>query len=206
MFKVNNCTQGSDEWHRLRWERITASDFDKIITPSGKLSTQWEGVVDTKIALQLINGHEEGFEPVETMAMTRGHSLEQEALEFFNYTYGYKFEKVGFIDSGEGYGCSPDGIDFGDNVGIELKCPLAKNHVSYLRRGFPVKYKAQVQGAMLVTGFSSWVFGSYHPEMPGLCVVVERDEPYILELKKNLEMAVKEMKKEVGKWLSEIES
>jgi hypothetical protein len=39
--KIHNCTQGTEEWRKLRAGIPTASEFHKIITPkTGQLSKQ----------------------------------------------------------------------------------------------------------------------------------------------------------------------
>ena len=97
-----------------------------------------------------------------------------------NLIYDHDFRKAGFLDSGKGYGASPDGLDDDARLGCEIKCPMAHTHVSYLLKNrLPSKYFQQVQGAMLVTGFKEWVFFSYHPKLDPLYVKVERDDEYI---------------------------
>ena len=172
--KIINCDQRSDEWFKARLGLWTASFFDKAITSTGKPSTS-ANAVNNKLVAELIIG-----EPEETFtnaAMERGKELEAEAIEFLNFTHGYDFADVGFCDSTKGYGASPDALS--NDIGLELKCPLAHTHVQYLSDGkLPTKYVAQVQGQMLVTGFKKWVFCSYHPDFPPLHVVVDRDEKF----------------------------
>ncbi len=117
--------------------------------------------------------------------MERGKELEDDALGFVNIVTGMSFKKVGFLDSELGFGCSPDGLD--KTCGLELKVPLAKTHVGYLREGvLPTKYFCQVQGSMLVTGFSHWYFCSYHPTIESPVLRIERDETYIKALELEL--------------------
>jgi predicted phage-related endonuclease len=130
--------------------------------------------------------------------MLRGAELEDEALEFLNFTHGYNFQKVGFVDSGEGYGCSPDGLDLDSNIGLEMKIPSLHTHIEYISNGeLPKKYKAQVQGSMMVTGFKRWAFFSYHPEVKPLLVIVERDEEYIEEMRKLILANCKEVQEKL---------
>jgi len=44
-----------------------------------------------------------------------------------------------------------------------------------------------VQGSMLVTGYKSWTFLSYHPRFPQLVVDVRRDERIIDALREGLD-------------------
>lgn len=189
MFTVVNCEQGSPEWFQARLGKITASVISSIVTSTGKISSSSDEVVNRAVA-ELIMGTGDDF--FVSDAMLRGQNLEDEAIGFFNFTYDYQFEKCGFLDSGKGYGCSPDGIDFKNKKGLELKVPLAHTHLAYLADGgCPRIYKPQVQCSMLVSGFDSWVFGSYHPQLPCLRVEVERDEKIIDPMRDHLEKCCK---------------
>ncbi len=194
MFKVIDVIQGSDDWFSARNGVLTASMFDRIVTKTGKVSSSWEEAVNMCVAELLLGGKDEGFQ---SDAMLRGQSLEYEALNFFNCAYDYEFSRVGFLratmpmDNNKerllNFGASPDAIDFNNRVGLELKCPLSHTHINYLLgKKLPDKYKHQVQGALLVTGFDKWVFGSYHPDLPCLMVEVERDEEYISVLREQI--------------------
>jgi exodeoxyribonuclease (lambda-induced) len=120
--------------------------------------------------------------------MARGVELELDAFDFINFSLDYEFETCGFVDSGIGIGCSPDGIDMENETGLEIKCPLPHTHLSYLISGkVPLKYIPQIQGSMMVTGFKQWVFCSYHPDMTPLILIEKRDDVYIDKLQKILE-------------------
>lgn len=184
MYKIINCEQSSPEWFRYRSGLITASNFSKAITKTGKPSASAEDLINKAVAELIIGEPEESFV---SQAMERGTELEFEALDFINHILGYSFDKVGFLDSGLGYGSSPDGINEKDRVGLEIKCPLAHTHVSYLSSGgLPKAYYHQVQGAMLVSGFDRWLFVSYHPQIIQHVVLVERDNEFIEKLKVEL--------------------
>lgn len=182
---IINVEQGSPEWFHSRLGKITASNFDKVITSTLKQSSQVESLINIAVSELLLG------EPIDTFtsdAMARGKDLEDEALSTVNFITGLDFKKVGFIDSGRGYGCSPDGLC--DGYGLELKCPLIQNHVEYLAGGeLPKKYLAQVQGSMAVTGFKEWYFCSYHPGVKPLIVRVDRDDEYCSKLIEYLEEA-----------------
>lgn len=192
MFNLIDVEQGSDEWFKLRLGKLTASQFSKILSPTGKVSTQAADLVNKKIAEKLTGEMEDNYT---NPHMERGTELEPEALEFLNFTNGFNFKPVGFADSGMGYGCSPDALDLDSKIGCEIKCPMAKTHVKYLRSGkLPNEYFSQVQGSMLVTGFKQWVFMSYHPTMKPFIITVERDDDYINKLQELLIEKVKEIK------------
>lgn len=184
MFKIIDVEQGTDEWFTARLGLFTASNFSKVLSPTGKVSTQVKDLINNLVAEKLTGEREETFK---SSAMQRGNDLEAEALEFVNFSQGHSFKPVGFCDSEQGYGCSPDALDQDKKIGLELKCPLAKTHVKYLRSGkLPNEYFSQVQGSMMVTGYKQWVFASYHPLMKPFIIVVERNEDYINTLREML--------------------
>ncbi len=198
MFKEINCEQGTDEWLKARLGNWTASNFSKLITLKGKLSTQAETQNSKLVAERILQVKEEnGFT---SDAMLRGQELEDEAFNFLNFTQGYEFKKVGFLDSGKGYGCSPDALDYDKKMGLELKCPMSHTHLQYLLKNeIPSVYYAQVQGSMLVSGFDKWIFCSYHPTLKSMILEIKRDEKFIDSLKelltKNCEIISEQEKK-----------
>lgn len=188
-FTVSSHAHGTDGWVKDRLGKITASVVDKYVTKTGRPSSQADGAISMSVA-EIILG-----EPVETFqnwAMERGLALEPQALEFFNFTNDYDFKACGFVDSGKGFGCSPDGLDTNARLGLELKCPLVHTHLSYLAgEKLPDNYMMQVQFSMWVTGFDQWVFGSYHPQLPCFSIVVDRDEKLMEAFDKEIPKATK---------------
>jgi putative phage-type endonuclease len=185
MYKISEFPQRSPEWYLSRCGWWTASFFDSAITPTGKASISAENIVNRLVAEIIAGKPDDTFQ---TEAMLRGVELEDEALQFINFAYDYSFEKCGLVQcTNYNYGASPDGIDLKNKIGLELKCPSLHTHIEYISAGsLPNKYKAQVQGSMLVTGFSQWVFMSYFPGLKPLVITVQRDEEYIKAMKEIL--------------------
>lgn len=180
--RIIDCVQGDPEWFAARLGKLTASEFDRVITPGGKASTQAEALMH-KLLAELMTGKPAAF--TESDWMKRGKEMEAEAREFLSFHLDTEIRQVGFIDC-DSYGCSPDGLY--DEGGCELKCPSPGVHVSYLLAGkIPSDYIPQVQGAMFVTGAPWWDFISYHPDMPPLVVRVERDEDYQAAMREQIE-------------------
>ncbi|QDP68096.1 MAG: putative exonuclease [Prokaryotic dsDNA virus sp.] len=192
MLNIIDVDQGTEEWFQARLGKWTASFFSKALTNTGKESSKTKEVNSRLVAELLVGEPDETFQ---SDAMLRGKELESDALDFLNFTQNLNLKPCGFVDSGEGYGCSPDALDLDNSIGLELKCPLPHTHLEYLVGDkLPVKYTAQVQGSMAVTGFKKWIFMSYHPTIKPLVVTVERDEEYI----KNLLEILRENCKEVS--------
>lgn len=189
--RLIECEQGSEEWLKARLGVPSASNFSKLITMKGTLSTQAKAYVDALVA-ETITG-ESTYVKV-TDAMQRGTELEPYARERYFYETGNSVEEVGFcLHDDYQAGASPDGL-IGEDGGLEIKCPLGGTMVSYLRVGrLPSKYWQQVQGCLHITGRKWWDFMAYHPDMKPLIVRVERDEAFIAALDVLLIDVVKEI-------------
>ena len=166
--------QCSDEWLAARAGIPTASCFDKIITSTGKKSTQAKTYM-----MKLIAEHftKEKTSVEQNDWMLRGIELEEEARDYYKLITDRDVSEVGLIykDDDKLVSCSPDGLT-GDR-GLEIKCPAPHTHVSYLLDGkLPTSYVMQVQGSMWVSGLDKWDFLSYHPDFPHLLITVEKDD------------------------------
>jgi putative phage-type endonuclease len=190
--RIINVDQRSPEWYAARLGVPSASNFAKVITPTGKKSTQVEGYLNRLVA-DILTVRSEQQEPSE--AMQRGTEMEAEAKAYYELIAG-PVEQVGFCIHDDGFGCSPDGV-IGDGL-LEIKCPLAHTHIEYLREGtIPAAYIPQVQGQMLVMDKPWCDFLSYHPDMKPLLVRVERDDAFCKVLHEALKELVANIKTNV---------
>ena len=206
MFKMIDCGQRNDAWIASRLGKVTGSIVDRVITKTGKASAQTDDLVNRCVA-ELVMG--EPDETFQSAAMLRGVELEDMALDFFNFAYDFEFKKCGFMceidEKGNetGAGVSPDGLWLEKGLGLELKCPLAHTHISYLlKNDLPDQYKHQVQMALMVSDFDKWIFGSYHPRFKCLMVEVGRDEKFISAMRPLVQDAcamIKEKFNEISK-------
>lgn len=196
--RISEAIQGSEEWLESRLGRPTASNFGKLITPTGKASASAQGYIDELIAQRITGEIPEFFK---SEAMQRGNDLEPVAKSLYEFTYDVEVKEVGLClhDKYE-CGASPDGL-IGLDGGLEIKCPLPHTHVSYLRDGgVPAKYIPQVQGCLWITEREWWDFMSYHPSMEDLIVRVYRDNAYITKLAEQVIRAVEIIETESSKW------
>lgn len=176
-----NLEQRSEAWFRARAGRPTASNFDRLLTPTGKDSSQWEDYA-IELCASCLRPDEISWEG--NHHTDRGNELEPEARELFQQLNPQlTLEEVGFVTrDDEVIGCSPDAMILdtasGKHVaGLELKCPLSKHHAKYLIAGdLPAKYRPQVHGSMAVTGLNEWFFMSYCPGLQPFVIRVVRDE------------------------------
>jgi len=180
--------QRSDEWHRLRAGVATASNFDKLLTPTGKPSTQIDAYASQLVA-ERMTGHTISLE--QSAWMQRGTEIEPEASAYYELERDAEVEEVGLILRDDGrVGCSPDGL-VGDDGMVEIKVPAPHTHVDYLLSGeLPGKYRAQVQGQLWIAEREWCDFISYHPELPALIVREYRDEDYIAALAESADKLV----------------
>lgn len=189
---IKGIDQGSEEWLKLRLGVATASNFDKIITPTGKESTQFEKYALELATQTLVSEPDSTFK---NEAMQRGNALEPLARQLYQETTLNFVDEITMFKSDCGnFGYSPDGL-IGEDGLLEIKCPLATTHLKYLiDNKLPSEYIPQVQGGLLVSGRKWCDFVSYHPnfkERNMLIIRVERDEEFIAKLKDGIEKTIK---------------
>lgn len=173
--KILDMQQGSPEWHYARLGIPTASQADRILTPSKlKPATaaqlyRFELLAEWVLGSPLEWGHT-GF-------TERGKDLEAEARTAYELEIGADVERVGLVLTDDGmFGGSPDGL-IGSEGGLEIKCPAIHTHVGYLLEpeALAAEYRGQVQALLWLTGRSWWDLWSYNPELPPVRVRVEPD-------------------------------
>lgn len=172
--------QGSEEWLQARCGLLTASEFDRIVTPTLKIAANakerahcWE------LAAQRITQHVEPHYVSD--AMLRGHEEEFYARQAYAERFA-PVEEVGFVTNsrwGFTLGCSPDGL-VGDEGMIECKSRGQRFQVETICNWFtdqatPEDFTLQVQGELLVTGRKWCDLISYSGGMPMVTMRIEPD-------------------------------
>ena len=188
---IYDLEQGSDEWHKLRLGVITASNLDKVITPTGSKSGQFDKYMNKLIA-ELLTGEEEQL--YFSDAMQRGIDLEAEAVLHYGAQAMCIPKSVGFILRDDGrVGVSPDRVIRGSGL-LEVKCPLQTTHTANLISGeIDKKYIPQVQGQMWIAEREWCDWMSYHPDLPASIVRIERDDEFIAKMSELIDMFVSKM-------------
>ena len=140
-----NIYQRSEAWFKLRAGRLTASNFKRLLTPTGKKPqprTHQErgpwGELIIDLCCSFLRPDEIKWEG--NRHTDQGEELEPEARDEFRTITGMTVKEVGFVLCQDGpVGCSPDGLivdQSGDYMaGLEIKCPLSKTHALYLLNG-----------------------------------------------------------------------
>lgn len=181
--QVHTLEQGTPEWYAIRAGRPTASEFSKLVSGTGKPSTQIGDYAAT-LAAELYAG-----KPLDRWegngATDRGHEMEPMARANYEFQHDVEVVQVGFVTNFDA-GCSPDGFVGADGL-TEYKCQLAKGHVqtlAYWRKHgrCPPAYYPQVQGQLLICEREWDDLNFFHPELPPLVIRVERDEAFIREI------------------------
>lgn len=175
--KIHNVIQGSTAWRRLRMGKPTASQFSRIVTPTGKVSTSQDGYLRELVAELIIGRPLEG---PKMPWMERGKDLEAEAVAFYEFQNDVETEVIGFItNDGETMGASPDRRVTPTRL-LQVKCPNPETHVGYLLfNDVSKEYKPQLQGELYIAEAEINDIISYHPEMPHASVSVKRDDDFI---------------------------
>jgi hypothetical protein len=131
---------------------LTASEFDRIITPTLKIADNVKSRAHLwEMAAQRISRY---VEPQYISdAMLRGQEDEIKARDAYSKHYA-PVEQCGFVTNnkwGFTLGCSPDGL-VGDDGMIEVKSRCQKFQVETIVEGkMPDDFLLQVQGELLVT-------------------------------------------------------
>lgn len=177
--RIIECVQGTTQWANARLGLPTASQLHRILTPTGKLSSQCEAYAAELLAEQALgvplDNATSGF-------MERGTIIEKKARAFYELQRDCSVDQVGFITTDDGrVGCSPDGLIAADGM-VEIKVPSAGVHVGYLLDAAGEKYKVQVQSGLWVAERAYMDFVSYNPDLPSTIVRFERDEAFISKL------------------------
>ena len=187
--KIYTCEQGTEEWHKLRLGKFTASEAQAIATAGKGLET----LVYEKAAEILTGKPKESYTNKD---MERGHELESVARNLYELETGNVVRTVGFCELHEFIGASPDGL-IGDKKGIEIKNPTDPVYARYLfDKKIDPKYYAQMQMQIMVCDLLSVDYVVHNPNFKTdiVTVNVPRDEAFIVKLRMGLVSGVQKLK------------
>jgi hypothetical protein len=126
--KETPCEQGSEVWRRLRAGIPTASEFHRVVTPTGKLSKQSRDYMAWLLAERVLG---QPLETKQSVAMIRGTQFEADAVSFFENLCDLKISLCGFVTNDAGtIGASPDRWA-GETGQWELKVPMPQTQIAY---------------------------------------------------------------------------
>lgn len=179
---IIDAEQGSETWHLARAGRATASEFSSVLA---------KGQGKTRLAyLRRVVAERLTGKPTETYKnghMERGTAQEPYARLSYEAATGNFVEQVGCIQHDTLMAaCSPDGLVSTDGC-VEIKSVIPTVQLETILAGeYPSEHRAQLMGALWMTG-REWIdFCSYSPDMPAnlrtYIFRVTRDEVFITNL------------------------
>lgn len=186
--------QGSEEWHKIRELKLTASHGTAIANNGAGLKTYVKDLVIRVIAPQQDN--------FTSKDMERGNLLEPIARTMYEFENNLIVEEVGFIEHCSHSGYSPDGL-IGEDGLLEIKARNDAKHYNLLTGGLVSSdTRWQMQFGLMVTGREWCDFVSYNPNFKSKALFVKRfyrDEKLIEKLKIGLEAGIKMLKLELDR-------
>ena len=126
--------QRTEEWFKLRENRLTASDlYDAVYHPNTLIKKKLKNVSFNSYAIP---------------ALKWGCMFEQVASNIYAHLNSTKINEFGLLvnDKIDNFGASPDGIT-DEGIMIEIKCPYSREIIDKV---IPDKYYYQMQGQMAV--------------------------------------------------------
>lgn len=181
MVKIIECEQNTPEWYSARIGRVTASNMDRIITPTGEKSDQATKYINQLIGEQITGQSGDAFKG--NPHSDRGKEFEQEAAGWYAMNYEVELTKIGFCTTDDGLvGCSPDYF-IGDDEMLEIKTGIPSVMIElYLNDKLEQKHRPQTQCGLYVTGRRKITTLLYHPLMKPIIISAERNVPYIISM------------------------
>ncbi|ALN73563.1 lambda exonuclease family protein [Aureimonas sp. AU20] len=184
--QVFDMEQGGPEWFAARAGIPTASMFATVLAKGkGDTASKTRRTYMLKLAGEILTG--EPMESYTNAHMERGRSMEDDARRAYAFMADADPDLVGFIRSGQ-KGCSPDSLLGADGL-LEIKTKLPHILIDVLLRGeIPPEHIAQCQGQLWVAE-REWVdFVAYWPGLPLFVKRAYRDEAYIADLSKAVDL------------------
>jgi putative phage-type endonuclease len=190
MDDLANIIQGTDEWHKARLGRVTASRVCDVVA---RTKTGW-GASRANYMAELIAERLTGVpaSSYTNAAMMWGTEREPDARAAYASQTFDDIREVGFVvhPTIGMAGASPDGLVGGDGL-IEIKCPNTSTHIdTLLGQTIPAKYETQMLWQMACTGRAWCDFISFDPRLPENMRLfvkrLERDDKRISELEETV--------------------
>lgn len=176
--RIINVEQRTPEWLEARKGKVTSTRAKDLIVLRGK----GKKMGFYELIAERVATDSDGENP-----MDRGLRLEEEAMEMFTQTTGYKVDtSVGFAvrDDNPNIALSPDGLIRDDKgvftAGVELKCLSSARHIqNIIENQVPSDYVAQIYQYFIVAEVETVYFVSYDPRVvsrPIHIIEVNRDD------------------------------
>lgn len=195
-------SQGTDDWHKLRLGKVTASRVADVLSKGKTGESASRKNYRIELVAQRLTG--QPAESFTNAAMEWGTATEPLARIAYELHTNNDVRQVAFIDHPtiEWFGCSPDGI-VGDGL-IEIKCPNTTTHLEWMDDAkAPSKHIPQMMAQMACTGAQWCDFVSFDPRLPEdlqlFVVRAQRDQEYIDSMEKEVVKFLEEVKVTIDK-------
>lgn len=191
--------QGSDDWHKMRLGKLTASRMaDATAKTKSGYSASRANLIATLVCERLTGQAQETYN---NAAMAWGTAQEPVARQLYELMHDCAVEQIAFVDHPliAMSGASPDGL-IGDAGLIEIKCPGSAKHIDTLLTGsIDGKYLKQMAWQMACTGREYCDFVSFDPRCPA------EMQLFVKRVHRNPVM-IAELEKEARAFLAEVDA
>jgi hypothetical protein len=192
---IYDIQQNTPEWTEFKLGKFSASSAADLLMDKKTKGYQnlIARIVEERITGKPCESKWEGNQFTE-----RGHEFETEARNDYELRNLTKVDIIGLIEMDNWTVCSPDGL-IGETGLIQIKSPIFNTQKEYLKtRQIPGNYHKQMQFELFVSGRDFNVFYSYHPSLPPVEIILNRDEKIISEIQQRLEEAKTEVIEEIN--------
>lgn len=157
--------QGSEEWHRLKLGKISASSFYKLL---GTKAVRNKYIYE--LASERITSSKSDSKEYANFHMQRGNQFEDVAREAYKDKTFYEVQQIGLIQLNDNVVCSPDGLVDSDGL-IEIKVPDSYNYIAQVLdiaqngiKGVPNEYYTQMQVNLYISNRQWCDYVLYNPK------------------------------------------
>lgn len=184
--------QGTPEWNEIRKLKFTASNANTILAMGKGVVT----LIKQMLTEYYSSGKYEDYTAkYENVHIRRGHEYEDKARQIYVLETGNNVEQVGFIETGEYEGCSPDGLVNEDGL-LEIKNLSDSSYVELIATGkIEKKHLDQMQMQLYETGRKWCDYFAFNPNF-NPCYFCKRVYPDI-EVFERLSEALKHAKEKL---------
>lgn len=193
---ITDMLQGSEQWHQMRLNKVTASRMSDVLSKGrGSAPSKTAESYMMELIAEKLTGEAKPF--FENDAMKWGTETEPQARAMYELNSGNDVIEVAFIEHSEFIGVSPDGLIGSDGM-LEIKCPTTITQIKRaLTDDYSKDYYAQIQMQLWVAEREWCDFLSFDPRLDidasYLLQRVCRDEKFIEEMKEKTNQFIKTM-------------
>jgi len=194
--------QNTPEWDRLRIGNPGASSMNRIITSTGKPSSQADAYLNELFNEIILDRKTEGYS---NKRMEEGHLYEQESIDAFQKDYQLEVQRPGicYKDEKRLFHISPDGLMPEIKWGLETKDASPHIQAERLETGgkdLVQKYFVQVQTSLYLSEYEGWYLRSYCRNMDDVTLEIKPDLEFFKKLEAELYKFIGKLQAKVKKY------